>query len=1006
MLQLLALHLALAILAPVGVRLWGRGAFLALAVAPGAAFVWALGQSRGVLDAAEGRAPAIVESAEWVPALGLTLDFRLDTLGWLMALVVGGVGALVLAYCAAYFAPGSRHLGRFAGAFVAFAGAMLGLVTTDNLLALYVFWELTTVFSYVLIGHYHDRTASRRAAMQAIVVTTFGGLAMLAGLVILAAAAGTTSISAILAGPPTGGAVAIAVALVLTGAASKSALVPFHFWLPAAMAAPTPVSAYLHAAAMVKAGVYLVARFAPAFAGVPAWRWTVIVLGSLTMLIGGYRALRQHDLKLVLAFGTVSQLGLMILVLGLGNRAVALGGVALLGAHAMFKAALFLVVGIIDDAAGTRDLRVLSGLGRRLPMVALTAALATASMVGLPPLAGYVAKEAVLEGLWHHGEVVDLAVFAVVVAGSVLTLAYGLRFWWGAFATKPAAARVAPTQAERPAVLLVAPPTALAAAGLAAGLAAGRGEILLAPYAESVAGGESGHLTLWAGFGAPLLATVAVVALGFAMFLDRERVEALQASGWPVPDVDLAYRRLMRRVDRFAGAVTAATQRGSLPMYLAVILLTGVVLGGGAALMAGVAPSSVRLWDSPAQGAVVLAVAVAAVLTVRARRRLKAVLLAGVGGYGVAVLFVLHGAPDLALTQVLVETVTVIVFVLVLRRLPAYFSNRPFGADRWWRAALGLAVGVTTAGLALVAPAARIHAPVSVDFPEEAYTYGYGKNVVNVTIVDIRAWDTMGEISVLLVAATGVASLVFLRARMRKIDRARDLTPTMVEGVWATATPDRAAALRDPAGAGLAAEERRPGRGRDWLSAGPSLAPHRRSVILEVSTRLVFHTMLAFAVFLLFRGHNAPGGGFAAGLVAGIALTVRYLAGGRFELGEAAPVQPGVLLGTGLFLSVGAGLVPVAFGGDMLQSAVIEASLGVLGDVKFVTTLFFDIGVFFVVLGLVLDVLRTLGAEVDRQGEAEGRAVPDVSYDSPQVTVDDLVPVAVSPERAGGGVGG
>jgi len=663
------------------------------------------------------------------------------------------------------------------------------------------------------------------------------------------------------------------------------------------------------------------------------------------------------------------------------------------------------VVGVVDDVAGTRDLRELSGLGRRLPATATTAALATASMIGLVPFAGYVAKEAALDGLWYDGSPRALAMFAVVVVGSILTVAYGLRFWWGAFATKPGRA---PSSADRPSPLLLGPPMALAVAGLVAGLLPGLGETLLDPYAATYPAGEPGHLVIWAGLGVPTLATVAVYAFGSALFVGRREVEGAQARvAWPVPDADFAYRRSMRRLDRAAGAVTAATQRGSLPLYLGVILVVGVVLAGVTLARSGVSPAPVRWWDTALQVVPAGVVAVAAVLAVRARRRVKAVLLAGVAGYGVALLFAVHGAPDLALTQVLVETVTLVVFVLVLRRLPPYFSNRPFGADRWWRAALGTAVGLAVAALALLAPTVRVHTPVSVDFPEEAYTYGYGKNIVNVTLVDIRAWDTMGEISVLLVAATGVASLVFLRSRARSIERARDITDSRVAAVWDTG-PDPLSVLRDPERVGLARrEDLRPGRGREWLSGGAAVAPHRRSVILEVVTRLVFHTMIVFAVFLLFSGHNAPGGGFAGGLVAGIALTVRYLAGGRFELGEAAPVQPGLLLGAGLFLSVGAGLVPLAFGGTMLQSAVVEASLGILGDVKLVTTLFFDIGVFLLVIGLVLDVLRTLGAEVDRQGEEEGRVARDVAYDSPEVTIDDTAALpAVGLPGSGGAASG
>ena len=996
MLQLVILHFALAVVAPIAVGRWGRRTFLALAAAPGAAAVWAATRTPEIRDE-----PVPTQVVDWAPSIGLSLDFRLDALSWLMVVLVGGVGALVLLYSSAYFSPSSSNLGRFAAVFVAFAGAMLGLVTSDNVLLLFVFWELTTVFSYLLIGHYFDRKASRRAAMQAIVVTTFGGLAMLLGLLMLADAAGTYSVSEMLASPPRGSAVNAAVVLVLLGAVTKSALVPFHFWLPAAMAAPTPVSAYLHAAAMVKAGVYLVARLAPGFADLAFWRWPVVVLGSATLLVGGYRSLRQHDLKLLLAFGTVSQLGLMVVLVGIGSRAVALGGLALIAAHAMFKASLFLAVGVIDDAVGTRDLRELSGLASRLPYTAAAAAFATASMIGLAPFAGYVAKEAALEGLWHDGDAFGVAVFAVVVLGSALTVAYGLRFWWGAFGRKPASSGVQPCEPERPTPLLRIPPVVLATGGLVVGLLPGWLESVIAPHAESYPIGEAGYLVLWAGFGAPLFGTLVALLGGAVLFVARAWVERVQGAAPAVPDVDVTYRRSMRRLDSGATAVTGLTQRGSLPAYLGVILVFTVALALATTLAGGFDTPEVRLWDSPVQLVLAAVVAAAAILAVRARRRLKAVLLAGVSGYGVAVLFALHGAPDLALTQVLVETVTLVVFVLVLRRLPAYFSNRPLAGSRWWRAALGLAVGLTVAGLAVIAPAARVHTPVSVDYPEQAYVFGHGKNIVNVTLVDIRAWDTMGEIAVVLVAATGVASLVFLRFRMRAIDRVRDLTPETAAAVWAGG-PDPMAVLRNPTRFGGPGAPPGPGRGQEWLTGGASLAPHRRSVVLEVVTRLVFHAMLVFSVFLLFAGHNAPGGGFAAGLVAGIALTIRYLAGGRYELGEAVPIHPGLLLGTGLFLSVGVGLLPLAFGGDMLQSALVEVDLGPIGVVKLVTALFFDIGVFLVVIGLVLDVLRTLGAEVDRQGEAEGLSVPDVAFDSPLVTVDDAEPTLELPAQNGG----
>ncbi len=996
MLLLLAVHLAAAVVAPALVRWLGRRAFWVLALAPASAAVWALTWTSRV-QAGDGP----VEQVQWIPTLGIELTFRLDTLSWLMTLIVGGVGALVLVYCSAYFKTSASGLGRFGGVFVAFSGSMLGLVTTDDLLLLYTFWELTTVTSYLLIGHHAERKASRRAAMQAIVITTAGGLAMLVGLVLLGESAGTYRLSEVIANPPQGTtAVTVAVVCILAGAATKSALIPFHFWLPAAMAAPTPVSAYLHAAAMVKAGIYLVARFAPAYSTTPVWQWIIVVVGSGTLLLGGYRALRQHDLKLVLAFGTVSQLGLIVLLVGLGTRATALAGLALLGAHAMFKAALFLVVGVVDAATGTRDLRRLSGVGRELPLTALAGGLAAASMMGLPPFAGYVAKEAGLEGLEHmEDSTVGLVVLVVVAVGSVLTVAYSLRLWWGAFSTKPAVVPEStsestapgtsigeaadddaePAPITRPSLVLVWPAMILAVLGLVLALVPQVGERLLQPYALTYPEGKPGHLTLWGGFTPTFVLTLAILLAGALLFLVRDRVERLQAGVYRGPEADVLYRRLMRRLDDVAADVTGLTQRGSLPLYLALILLVFVGAVGSTAIASTVLPSGVRAWDNPAQLVFAAGTIASALLVTRARRRLKAVILLGIGGYSVAGLFLLHGAPDLALTQVLVETVTLVVFVLVLRRLPPYFSDRPLAASRWLRLALGLAVGLTVAGVALVAPGARVHLPVSKDFAEEAVDFGGGTNIVNVTLVDIRAWDTMGEISVLLVAATGVASLVFLSRRGGAIYRAQEARKD--RGVWAGA-PDPMAPLRRPGGttapvdAGGMVEGRdesaipsSAARGREWLHAGRTLAPQRRSVIFEVVVRLLFHTMIVYSVYLLFSGHNAPGGGFAAGLVTGIALIVRYLAGGRYELGEAAPVQPGVLLGLGLFLSAGVGLVALLAGGKVLQSWILDLHVPVIGDVHLVTSLFFDVGVFLVVVGLVLDVLRSLGAELDRRAE-------------------------------------
>lgn len=380
MTALIVCHFFLAACAAPLVRRLGSRAFVVLALPPAAATVWAATEWN---TAASGG--SVTWSWRWMPAYDVFVELRLDALAELMVLLAAGIGALVLLYCASYFSDDAPGLAGFAGNLLAFAGAMLGLVLADDLITLYLFWELTTVFSYLLIGYSSEQKHSRRSALQALTVTTLGGLAMLVGFLILGQAAGTYRISAIVADPPaTSLAISVAVVLILCGALSKSAIWPFSLWLPNAMAAPTPVSAYLHAAAMVKAGVYLVARLAPGFADVPVWRPVVLVLGGATMLLGGWRALRLNDLKLVLAYGTVSQLGFLTLLAGIGNRDAALAAAVMILSHALFKAPLFLVTGIVDHAAGTRDLRRLSGVGRALPYVCVVAVLAAASMAALP----------------------------------------------------------------------------------------------------------------------------------------------------------------------------------------------------------------------------------------------------------------------------------------------------------------------------------------------------------------------------------------------------------------------------------------------------------------------------------------------------------------------------------------------------------------------------------------------------------------------------------------------
>ncbi len=944
MIALVAAHLLAACVAPLLVRRLGRDALAVLGLVPAASLVWLLVQG-----------PAErVERVTWMPEIHLDLVLRLDALSWLMAVVVCAIGTLVLVHTSRYLDRDHRGLQSLTGNLMAFTGVMLGLVLAENTLLLFVFWELTTIFSYLLIGEDSRRKASRRAAMQALVVTTAGGLAMLVGLVALGET-GSYELSALVADPPSGRVVDVAVLLVVIGALSKSALFPLHFWLPAAMAAPTPISAFLHAAAMVKAGVYLVARLAPGFADVGLWRPVVISLGLTTLVLGAWRALRQTDLKLLLAFGTVSQLGFLVVLVGLGTREAMLAGLAMLLAHATFKAALFLVVGAVDHTTGTRDIRELGGLGRRKPVLLVVGATAAAGMAGLPPFAAFVGKEAAYEALLHPGVLSPLAAgvaLAVTALGSGLTVAYSARFVWGAFGGRTPADAPADAPADHAlSPVLLVPAAVLAAATLAIGLLIPLLDGPVVAYADLLPAGYEGtyELALWHGFSPALWLSLTVIALGLLAFVRRDAVGRFQERVGGHGDADLTYRRTMRGLDRLAGAVTAATQTGSLPRYLTVILLVVLVLPG-AALAGAFRSWDVRAWDTPLQAVVAVGIIACAVAAVRIRQRLAAVVLVGVSGYGIGILFALHGAPDLALTQFLAESVTLVVFVLVLRRLPKTITQRHSTGRRLARMAVAIPVGLLMAGVAATAIGAGTQDSVSEEFPAGAYDFGGGANVVNVTLVDIRAWDTMLEVSVLVVAATGVASLVF-------IDR-RTGTPQH-SGHASAADAERGRRVR--------ADRSESG---SWLRGSEMLPRAERSVVLEVITRLLFHPIVLVSLYLLFAGHNAPGGGFAGGLVAGLALVLRYLAGGRYELGEAAPLDAGLLLGGGLVLAGGTGVLGLLGGADVLQTAIVEFAMPVYGDVKLVTSLFFDIGVYLIVVGLVLDVLRSLGAELDRK-EAE-----------------------------------
>jgi multicomponent Na+:H+ antiporter subunit A len=721
-----------------------RRVAIVCAVAPLAGFVWLLARLGDVADGG-----SVTEVRPWISSLDVDIAFRLDGYAALFALLVTGVGVLVFGYSARYLRK-DDDAAWILGLLTLFAGSMLGLVLADDLLVLYGFWELTSIASYLLIATNHESPLARAAALQALLITSTGALAMLGGFVLIGEAAGTYRISELLADPPTGTTVAIGVVLVIVGALTKSAQYPFHSWLPAAMAAPTPVSAYLHSATMVKAGVFLVGRLAPAFVLVGAWRPLLATAGLVTMIAGGLRAFRQYDLKVLLAHGTVSQLGFMILLFGLGTTATITAGCALVLGHAVFKATLFMVVGILDHQTGTRDLRSLPPLGAGWGGVKVVTVLSAASMAGVPLVFGFVAKESALDALDHGGYAMAGLVLAAAVVGSAITAAYSIRFAWAVLHPRGEPGATPPPS---PAIALAAPGIVLAAVTLVLGIAPSLADDLVGSASAPV------HLAVWHGITPALAYSALVLTAGAALFLVRRRVAPVLGLGARVANGDDVFVAGLRLLNVAADRITAVVQSGSLRVYAGIILATAAGLTGGTLLLAGEWPGWPEAVATAGQVPVGLALVVLAIAAARGRRRFSSALLLGAVGYTMAALFIVQGAPDLAMTQVAIETLTTVLFVLVLRRLPPDFE----GKERPSRIAVRVGVSALVASMVFAFAIASSQTDpvdaVSQDMIERAVPDGHGKNVVNVILVDFRGLDTLGEITVLSAGAIGAVAL-------------------------------------------------------------------------------------------------------------------------------------------------------------------------------------------------------------------------------------------------------
>jgi multicomponent K+:H+ antiporter subunit A len=864
----------------------------------------------------------LLGGVQWLPRYGLNLTFRLDGLGLLFAVLILGIGLLIVLY-ANYYLSEAEPIPRFYSFLLLFMSAMLGIVLTENLLLMLVFWELTSLSSFLLIGYWKHRPDARQGARMALAITGGGGLALLGGILLLGHIVGSYELSAVLAAGdqikshplylPT-------LILVLGGAMTKSAQFPFHFWLPHAMAAPTPVSAYLHSATMVKAGIFLMARLFPALAGTDPWFYIVSTMGLITLVFAAYVALLQHDLKGLLAYSTLSHLGLITLLLGMGTPLSEVAAVFHIINHATFKASLFMAAGIIDHECGTRDMRRINGLIKYMPYTAALAMVSAAAMAGVPLLNGFLSKEMfftetlmVSQAPVYHWV---LPVFATL--GGVFSVAYSIRFIHDVFFNGepidlPRKPHEPPRWMKIPVEILTTlclvvgtVPALIVGPLLAVAAAAVLGPIPLPEYS----------LHIWHGFNLPLIMSMIASICGILVYVSRHFFFRLHERH-PLPEGKRAFERLLAALVALCDRLTRMLENGSLQRYLALLVIATLVPAGWALWTGGALTGAVSL--QPLDGlslAVALILAVAALGTAMLhRRRLTAIILLSVVGLIVALIFVHFSAPDLALTQLSVEMVSIVLLLLALYFLPQQSPAESSVARRWRD---GLLAGLSGLGVAALCwgVLTRPYDTIADYFLANSVPGGGGTNVVNVILVDFRGYDTLGEITVLGIAALGIFA--------------------MLKGLR---LPHPA---RDP-------------QGRPW-----SGDPH--PLLLSIIARPALPLMLLMAVYIFLRGHNLPGGGFIAGLIAALAMVLQFLANGVDWTRRRLPLDYARVIGIGLLIAVLTGLASGVVGYPFLTSAFTHVHWPVVGEFELASAIAFDLGVFLTVVGVVLLIIHHLGS--------------------------------------------
>lgn len=884
----------------------------------------------------------------WIPQLGLSMSLRLDGLGLMFALLILGIGLLVIIY-ARYYLADKDSLGRLYALLQLFMMAMLGIVLSDNLLLLIMFWELTSLSSFLLIGYWSHRSDARKGARMALAITGAGGLALLAGALVLGEIVGSYSLQVITNSADLIQAHAlypVALILILIGAFTKSAQFPFHFWLPHAMAAPTPVSAYLHSATMVKAGVFLLARLYPALSGSDLWFYLVTFTGLATLVFGAYNALFKHDIKGLLAYSTISHLGLITMLFGFSSDLAAVAALFHIVNHATFKASLFMAAGIIDHETGTRDMRKIFGLARFMPVTATVAMVSASAMAGVPLLNGFLSKEMFFSETLKLDQLGNFSYIFPLLAtfAGIFAVAYSYRFIHDVFFNGEPNKDMPiypPHEAPR---YMILPMAVLCLLCLLVGVFP---NFTVAPFLDAASlavlgtGIPEHHIAIWHGLNMPFLMSLAALLGGLLLYNQRSGLFAFYERGYSL-DEKVVFEKRIQGLVRFAQRCTDAVENGSLQRSVLVIISATLAMAAIEFWPLGKIMGEVAL--TPVDGiSLIMAtiMVVAAVVTVLNHHNRYAALLAlSAVGLVVSLAFVRFSAPDLALTQISVEVVTIILLMLALYFLPQltpYESSWPRAIrDMVLAGGTGIAVGLFTLAI-LTRP---YDTSLADFFIANSVSGGGGTNVVNVILVDFRGFDTFGEITVLAIAGLGVY--------------------LMLEGLELPVPhSDR--------------------YGRQWTRD-----PY--PIIITVLSRMFFPLALMVSVFIFLRGHNQPGGGFIAGLITAIALILQYICSGTEWVRQRLPVDYGRLAVFGILVSAFTGLASLLFGYPFLTTTFTHFHIPGIGEIELASAMIFDVGVYLAVVGATLLMLSQLGNLAQTIGPTpeELHSAPEDAHPTPE----------------------